>query len=185
MAGMKRFSETGRGMMAGGMCGFVLVTLLFALLTASNVSGLAGILFGIPIGMIVGAIVAKVRANYRLDINNTGGVQYLPVSQIQYSQLDITARFGDNDWLKSDEWIATTPLNLGFEDPNSRGLPSTGASDECVYELGAAMSLIRESIPWTDDGVYCPICHIANIDRSRLRTPCPKCGRELLSFGWD
>jgi hypothetical protein len=41
---------------------------------------------------------------------------------------------------------------------------------------------LRELIP--SAGVYCPVCHIANVDLGRLRTPCPQCGRPLLKFGW-
>ena len=64
------------------------------------------------------------------------------------------------------------------------GLPSVHASEEEVYEVASKLSLFRESIPIPNDGVYCPICHIANIDLAKLRTPCPKCGRALLKFGW-
>jgi hypothetical protein len=44
---------------------------------------------------------------------------------------------------------------------------------EEVERIAAAMSAIRESVPLDWDGVYCPICHIANVDRGILRTPAP------------
>ena len=65
------------------------------------------------------------------------------------------------------------------------GLPPVGACDDAVYRVAERLSRIRESVPIPNDGVYCPICHIANVTPARLRTPCPKCGRELLKFGWD
>jgi hypothetical protein len=111
--------------------------------------------------------------------------QPLPPGQISYSQLDITERFGDNLSLTADDWISTSPLNSGVADPQSMGLPPVGASDDEVYPVAERLSRIRESVPIPNDGVYCPICHIANVELSRLRTPCPKCGRPLLKFGWD
>ena len=66
------------------------------------------------------------------------------------------------------------------------GLPPVGASDDEVYRIAEQLSRIRESVPIPDDGVYCPICHIANVTLARLRAPCPKCERELLKApGWD
>jgi hypothetical protein len=92
-------------------------------------------------------------------------------------QVDLTERFGDDQWLGPDDWIETTPINRLDPDPESVGLPSLAADDEEVYRIAAAVSAIRESLPLDRDGVYCPVCHIANIDRGKLRTPCPKCGR--------
>lgn len=109
----------------------------------------------------------------------------LDPSEIQCTQVDITERFGDNLSLGSDEWIATTPLNASSPEPERSGLPRVDATADEVYLIARRMSAIRESLPLEDDGVYCPICHIANTDRRRVRTPCPKCGRELLQFGWD
>jgi hypothetical protein len=76
-------------------------------------------------------------------------------------------------------------LNATRENPESVGLPSLAADADEIYRIASALSAIRESLPLERDGVYCPVCHIANIDRSKLRTPCPKCGRALLQFGWD
>lgn len=98
---------------------------------------------------------------------------------ISFSQLDITERFDDNQRLGTDEWISTTPLNSTIPNPESAGLPSPGADSEEVYRVAFKLSALRESIPIPDDGVYCPICHIANVDLGKLRTPCPKCGRGL------
>ena len=111
--------------------------------------------------------------------------QTMPPGQISYSQLDITESFGDNLSLGTEDWIATVPLNKMTTSGRADGLPPLEASDDEVYEFGSRLSLLRESISVPNDGVYCPICHLANIQLSRLRTPCPKCGRPLLKFGWD
>jgi hypothetical protein len=111
-------------------------------------------------------------------------IEKMSAEAISFSQLDITERFDDNQQLGKDEWIQTTPLNERIQDPESSGLPSAGADSEIVYRIASKMSELRESIPIPDDGVYCPICHIANTDLEKLRTPCPNCGRELLKFGW-
>ena len=102
-----------------------------------------------------------------------------------FSQVDTTEGFGDDQGLSPDDWIATTPLNSMINDPESKGLPPPGANENEVYRVASELSALRESIPIPNDGVYCPICHIANVDLGKLRTPCPKCGRELLKFGWD
>ena len=111
--------------------------------------------------------------------------QSVPSQQISFSQVDYTEGFGDNLSLTADDWISTMPLNSTVADPQSMGLPPVGASDEEVYRIAEGLSQLRESVPIPDDGVYCPICHIANVTIARLRTACPKCGRELLKFGWD
>jgi|SRR5687767_9213816 len=105
--------------------------------------------------------------------------------QLLYSQLDLTDGFGDNLSMDINDWIKTQPLNLTTKDPESMGLPSTSATSEEVYQIGIKMSAIRESVRIENDGVYCPICHIANPDLSKLHSPCPECGRKLLKFGWD
>jgi|SRR5579863_2045753 len=111
--------------------------------------------------------------------------QAVPLEQFSFSQVDTTERFGDNLTLAADDWIGTSPLNATIPDAQSMGLPPVGASDDEVYRGADRLSQIRESIPIPDDGVYCPICHIANVQLARLRTPCPQCGRVLLKFGWD
>lgn len=111
--------------------------------------------------------------------------QKTPVPAMMYSQVDTTEAFGDDQRLGLDEWIATVPLNATTVDPESMGLPPVGAGAEEVHRVASKLSTLRESIPVPNDGVYCPVCHIANMDLGRLRTPCPKCGRPLLKFGWD
>lgn len=106
-------------------------------------------------------------------------------NELQYSQLDITERFDDRERLKPDEWIQTTALNASIPHPEAHGLPPKDATPEVVYEVAAKLSAIREKIPGLGDGVYCPVCNIAAIDSRKLHTPCPKCSRKLLSFGWD
>jgi hypothetical protein len=110
-------------------------------------------------------------------------IQTVPVGEISYSQLDITERFDDHLHLKPEDWIATIPLNKSV--PKGKGLPPADASDEEVYQAAAKLSVFRESFAIPSDGVYCPVCHIANTQLARLHTPCPKCGRALLKFGWD
>lgn len=111
--------------------------------------------------------------------------QKIPPGQISFSQLDITENFGDDQRLKPADWVSTTPLNKITQNVQNSGLPPVGADDVEVYAVASALSQMRESIPIPNDGVYCPICHIANTQLSKLRTPCPKCGRPLLKFGWD
>ena len=104
---------------------------------------------------------------------------------LSYSQLDITEGFGDDARLGPDEWISTIPLNASTPDPEAVGLPAVGSTDEAVYEVASTLSEIRESVAIPTDGVYCPVCHLANVDAGKLRHPCPRCGRPLLTFGWD
>ena len=106
------------------------------------------------------------------------------LGEIKYTQVDITESFDDNLRHKLNEWIKTIPLNLTTSDPELRGLPSKDASAKEVYKIASSLSKLREGFPFQDDGVYCPICNIANIDINNLHTPCPKCGRNLLRFGW-
>ena len=109
--------------------------------------------------------------------------QTMPSGEISYSQSDITERFDDHLHLKPEYWIATVPLNKSV--PNGKGLPTADASTDEVYKAAAKLSQLREFIPIPSDGVYCPVCHIANTQLAKLRTPCPKCSRPLLKFGWD
>ena len=109
--------------------------------------------------------------------------QILPPGEISYSQLDITERFDDHLRLKPEDWISTVPINKSV--PDGKGLPPVNASAEEVYQAATKLSQLRESISIPNDGVYCPVCHIANTQLAKLHTPCPKCGRALLKFGWD
>jgi len=110
--------------------------------------------------------------------------EHVPTEMISFSQVDTTEGYADNEALQENDWIATTPLNAQMPDGESMGLPPQRASDDAVYAIADRLSELRESLPMPGDGVYCPICHIANINLARLRTPCPKCGRALLKFGW-
>lgn len=111
-------------------------------------------------------------------------VQMMATESISFTQLDITERFEDNESLSADDWITTTPLNARIDATEASGIPPRDADSEEVYRVASNLSELRESIPIDGDGVYCPICHIANIDIGKLRTPCPECGRGLLKFGW-
>ena len=106
-------------------------------------------------------------------------------STIAFTQVDTTARFDDNSTLAADDWIETVPLNRLVPDGESMGLPAIDATAEQIYSIASKLSRIRESLDITNDGVYCPICHIANVNLTLLRTSCSKCGNELLQFGWD
>jgi hypothetical protein len=129
----------------------------------------------------------KTRADYTKSkslILRLRKIEKIPADAISYSQLDITERLYDDQNLGKDEWISTTPINSRIKKPGDSGLPSLDADSEEVYQAASKLSDLRESISIPGDGVYCPICHIANIDLKKLRTPCPKCGRKLLRFGW-
>ena len=111
-------------------------------------------------------------------------IEYLHREELNFTQVDITERFGDNLSLSIEEWIETFPINKLGENINPGNLPRPNASDEEIYQIASKLSEITESFNRVKDGVYCPICHIANINRDNLRTPCPRCGRPLLSFDW-
>ncbi len=104
---------------------------------------------------------------------------------LMYSQVDITEAFGNDQRLSLDEWIVTVPLNATTSNPESMGLPPVNANADEVHRVASMLSELRESIPIRNDGVYCPVCHTANVDLERLRKPCPQCGRPLLKFGWE
>jgi hypothetical protein len=104
---------------------------------------------------------------------------------MSFSQVDSTEGFEDDQNLGADDWISTVPLNRSIQNPETMGLPAIGATVDEVYRIASQLSTFRESISIPRDGVYCPICHVANIDIGKLRTPCPRCGRALLQFGWD
>ncbi len=111
--------------------------------------------------------------------------QKISMGAISYSQVDITEAFGDNERLGPEDWITTVPLNATTKSPESMGLPPVGANTDVVYRIASKLSELRETISIRNDGVYCPVCHIANVKLDKLRMPCPKCGRELLKFGWE
>jgi hypothetical protein len=135
--------------------------------------------------IIIILMVLVVAVTLILMMKNKKSSQQLDPATISYSQLDITERFGDNERLKPDDWIETIPINKRVKDPEKVRLPPLDANADRVYEIAAGLSKLREQIPVPHDGVYCPVCHIANIDIKKLHTPCPKCGRKLLKFGWD
>lgn len=108
------------------------------------------------------------------------------MDNLQCSQVDITDKFGDNLSMKPDEWIETHPMNQnGGCSEFHWGLPPIGSSAEKIYEVAKGFSALREQVNIPSDGVYCPVCHIANTQLSKLHAPCPRCERELLKFGWD
>ncbi len=140
------------------------------------------------IAAIVAVIVAKRRSPTPVltpEKKIGAETQMMGPGQISYSQLDITERFGDNERLKPDDWISTQPLSKTTPNSQASGLPPADATNDEVYAIASKMSQIRESIAIPSDGVYCPICHIANVQLAKLHSPCPKCGRPLLKFGWD
>ena len=106
-------------------------------------------------------------------------------AQVSFSQIDITERFDDHLTLKPGDWLETKPLNTMVPNGESMGLPARDASIDDVYRAAEALSRLRETMSPPKDGVYCPICHRANIELARLREPCPQCQRPLLRFGWD
>jgi len=109
--------------------------------------------------------------------------------ELWFAQTDVTKSSGNNPSLGPSDWIETTPINASVpEERRPRGLPPLDATEDQIYQIADRGSRLRESMRRTDqlsgDGVYCPICHIANTQLSLLRKPCPRCGRELLLFDW-
>jgi hypothetical protein len=82
-------------------------------------------------------------------------------------------------------WRIATDKAAATGDYTGLGMPAVDTSADEVYKAADRLSRHRESISIPNDGVYCPVCHIANTQLAKLRTPCPKCGRPLLKFGWD
>lgn len=112
-------------------------------------------------------------------------VELLDPKSLRFTQVDVTERFGDNLSLSENDWIETFPINSFGADVNLDGLPPPDANEEDIHCIASKLSEIRESFNLTNDGVYCPVCHMANIDYGKLRTPCPKCKRPLLAFDWN
>jgi hypothetical protein len=109
--------------------------------------------------------------------------------ELSFTQADVVKGSVDNLSLGPNNWIETTPINASVpEERRPRGLPPLDATDDQIYQIANAGSRLRESIRLSGqpsrDGVYCPICHVANTQVSLLRKPCPRCGRELLLFDW-
>jgi hypothetical protein len=111
--------------------------------------------------------------------------QWIAPAEISFSQCDVTETFGDDQRLGPDDWISTTPINQMIPAGSAPGLPALDATDDEVYAVAERMSQFREQVQVPNDGVYCPICHLANTQLENLRTPCPKCQRPLLKFGWE
>ncbi len=112
-------------------------------------------------------------------------VEKIDPASLNYTQLDITENFGDNISLSIDEWIQTVPINHRLGHDNGGNLPALTASDHEIYRVALSLSELREQFHVPDDGVYCPVCHIANVDKNKLGKNCPTCERPLLAFGWS
>ena len=112
-------------------------------------------------------------------------IETIDSGELSFSQVDITVSFCDNENLGIDDWVDTIPLNKDEKNPGKKGLPPIDANSEQIYHIAKSLSKIRDFINLPTDGVYCPICHIANIDLKKLYIPCPKCGRKLLRFDWN
>jgi hypothetical protein len=109
--------------------------------------------------------------------------------EVSFTQTDVTKSSVNSLSLGPSDWIETTPINASVpEKQRPRGLPPLDATEDQIYRIADCGSRLRESIRRSDqlsgDGVYCPICHMANTQLSLLRKPCPRCGRELLLFDW-
>jgi hypothetical protein len=98
--------------------------------------------------------------------------------------LDVPEDFGHHERLGPEQWAPTVPLNASTPFPEERGLPPIGAGIDETYSVGQRLSQLRIAFAAPCDGVYCPICHIANTQLAKLHTPCPQCNRSLLRFGW-
>ena len=111
-------------------------------------------------------------------------VEMIDISTLNYSQVDFTEYFDQNLTLSPDVWVPTVPMNEMLGHDNNGNLPALGSSDHEIYRVALGLSEIREQFQVPDDGVYCPVCHIANVDIAKLGKECPKCARPLLAFGW-
>lgn len=110
--------------------------------------------------------------------------ELLDVNTLNYSQVDFTEYFDQHLTLSKEEWVPTIPINAMLGHDNQGNLPPLDASDHEIYRVALSLSEIRKQFQIADDGVYCPVCHIANIDIAHLGKECPKCARPLLAFGW-
>ena len=54
---MSELGMTAVGLIAGAVVGSLLATVLYGLLTGSNLSGIVGFGFGAPVGGVVGAVI--------------------------------------------------------------------------------------------------------------------------------
>lgn len=111
-------------------------------------------------------------------------VEYVDPDTLNYTQLDISEHFDEHLALSTDEWVTTIPINRWIGHDNNGNLPDLNANDHEIYRIAASLSEIRQDFHPLGDGVYCPVCHIANIDFEKLGKECPKCFRPLLAFGW-
>ena len=112
-------------------------------------------------------------------------IEYLNTKDLNFTQVDFTEYFDQNLSLAPDEWVPTIPMNRYLGHDNNGNLPSMDASEHEIYRIALGLSEIREQFRVPGDGVYCPVCHIANVDISNLGKECPKCSRPLLAFGWS
>jgi len=112
-------------------------------------------------------------------------VQMMDTADLSFSQVDIIDGLDDGISLSSSDWIETTPINQLIGHDNRGNLPAIDSSDHETYRVALGLSEIRTSFNISGDGVYCPVCHIANIGIEKLGKECPKCERPLLAFGWN
>jgi len=102
-----------------------------------------------------------------------------------YGQLDVIEPERDVKMTSSD-WVQTVPIIVNDDYRETLGYAHKDDSPEEVYERAMMLSMVRnQHIKDDSDGVYCPLCHIANIELSKQGDPCPQCERPLLRFGWN
>jgi hypothetical protein len=82
------FSTIGRGAMAGGVCGYFLVTLALGVFTQGNLSGLVGLMTGLPLGMGIGIITAVARSRER---NRTDTIFWIAVAVVLIALVGVVA----------------------------------------------------------------------------------------------
>ena len=112
-------------------------------------------------------------------------VEFLDSKELNFTQVDFTDLFDKHLSLSKDEWVETVPMNKVIGHNQGGNLPDFDSSEHEIYRIALGLSEIREAFTIYGDGVYCPICHIANIDIEKLGKNCPKCERPLLAFGWN
>ena len=117
--------------------------------------------------------------------NKKSKVEHIDPSNVSYTQVDVTEHFEQHLALSMNEWITTIAINKLIGHNNNGNLPDIDANDHEIYRIALSLSEIREKFKIHGDGVYCPVCHIANINIANLGEECPKCSRPLLAFGWS
>jgi hypothetical protein len=111
-------------------------------------------------------------------------IERIDLSKVSFTQVDFTESFGDNLKLKPEDWITTIPINSNCPNTESMGLPPLDANSDQVYVIAEYLSLLRGQITGLNDGVYCPICHMANNEIKKLHEFISNCFEVEVKAGY-